>query len=94
VNLYGPAHGLPAAISGVNSFWARGYGEPPPETLIVLGLSEQSAHDKFSDCRLAGHTPDPYGIKNEETERHPDIYFCRKPKSGWAEFWKRFRYFG
>jgi 4-amino-4-deoxy-L-arabinose transferase-like glycosyltransferase len=94
LNLYGPALGLPAAISGVNSFWERGYGEPPPETLIVLGLSEQSANDNFSDCRLAGRTPNPHAIKNEETQRHPDIYICRQPKSGWSELWKKFRYFG
>src|SRR5436305_7266606 len=29
IDLYGPRHGLPPAISGVNSFWARGYGDPP-----------------------------------------------------------------
>ena len=28
INLYGPAHGLPPAISGINSFWQRGYGDP------------------------------------------------------------------
>src|SRR5208337_2832343 len=37
VNLYGPAYGLPSAISGMNSNWLRGYGDPPPQTLIVLG---------------------------------------------------------
>lgn len=30
VNLYGPAYGLPTAISGMNSNWQRGYGDPPP----------------------------------------------------------------
>jgi hypothetical protein len=29
IDLYGPGHGLPAAISGVNSYWQRGYGDPP-----------------------------------------------------------------
>src|SRR5205814_7212852 len=29
INLYGGAAGLPAAISGVNSHWGRGYGDPP-----------------------------------------------------------------
>lgn len=31
IDLYGPQYGLPNAISGVNSFWARGYGDPPPD---------------------------------------------------------------
>jgi hypothetical protein len=30
VNLYGTQYGLPRAISGVNSFWEQGYGNPPP----------------------------------------------------------------
>jgi 4-amino-4-deoxy-L-arabinose transferase-like glycosyltransferase len=94
VNLYGPANGLPAAISGVNSFWARGYGDPPPQRLIVLGLSESVVNRTFSDCRVAGHTPNPHQIENEETRDHPDIYVCHQPKSGWAEFWKNFRHFG
>ena len=39
VDLYGPARGLPQALSIVNSFWLRGYGDHPPQTLIVVGLS-------------------------------------------------------
>ena len=30
VDLYGGALGLPPAISGINSYWLRGYGDPPP----------------------------------------------------------------
>src|SRR3546814_5415372 len=37
INRYGPAYGLPTAISGINSYWARGYGDVPPTTVIVLG---------------------------------------------------------
>ena len=94
INLYGPAYGLPKAISGINSYWARGYGNPPPETLIVLGLSQRSRERFFTWCRLAGHTPNPYGIRNEETERHPDIYLCGPPRQPWPEFWNLFRYYG
>ena len=94
INLYGPHYGLPQAISGVNSFWMRGYGDPEPQTLIVLGLSQQSVERRFTSCRLAGHTWNQYGIKNEETEDHPDIFVCGPPKVAWPEFWKDFRYFG
>ena len=94
INLYGPEYGLPRAISGINSFWYRGYGDPPPQTLIIIGLSRHYMDETFSSCRLAGHTWNPYGIKNEETEDHPDIYVCGPPKDGWPEFWKDFRYYG
>ncbi len=94
INLYGPQYGLPQAISGVNSFWARGYGNPEPQTVIILGLDQDVVDRRFTACQLAGHTPNPYGVKNEETEDHPDIFVCGPPKAGWPEFWKHFRYFG
>jgi hypothetical protein len=94
INLYGPAYGLPPAISGVNSFWQRGYGDPPPETLIVIGLSRQYLEDKFAACELVAHTWNRYGILNEETRNHPDIFVCRHLRESWPEFWKNFRRFG
>jgi hypothetical protein len=94
INLYGPGYGLPQAISGVNSFWQRGYGVPPPETLIVLGISRGFLEHNFQSCEVAGHTPNPYGIENEETSDHPDIYVCHGLRQGWPEFWKDFRYYG
>jgi len=94
IDLYGPQYGLPQAISGVNSFWVRGYGNPEPQTVIVLGLSQQFLEKRFTSCRLVGHTWNLYGIKNEETGDHPEIFVCGPPKVGWPEFWKDFRYFG
>jgi len=94
INLYGPSHGLPAAISGTNSFWARGYGDPPPETLIVLGLSRRYVDSSFLSCEVAGHSRNEYGVENEETADHPDIFVCRGLRQSWPEFWKGFRHFG
>jgi hypothetical protein len=94
INLYGPAYGLPLAISGINSFYERGYGNPPPETLIVLGLSKEFLDRTFTSCQVSGHTPNPYAIHNEETSDHPDIYVCRGLRQPWPDFWKTFRYYG
>jgi hypothetical protein len=94
INLYGTEYGLPHAISGVNSFWYRGYGDPPPQTVIVIGLSRHYMDETFQSCRLAGHTWNRYRVKNEETEDHPDIYVCGPPKQAWPEFWKDFQYYG
>lgn len=94
VDLYGPSYGLPRAISGINSYWLRGYGDPPPETLIVIGLSRDSAERLLAGCTLAGHVTNAYGVKNEETTRHPDIWLCKGPRKPWPEFWRGFRYFG
>jgi hypothetical protein len=94
INLYGPRYGLPQAISGVNSFWERGYGNPPPETLIVIGLTRGFVENRFAACEVAGHTWNRFGIANEETRSHPDIFVCRHLRQSWPEFWKHLRYFG
>ena len=94
VNLYGPAYGLPQAISPIDSYWLRGYGDPPPETLIVIGIPSPQATGIFESCRLAGHTSNRFNILNEETLRHPDIFVCRGLRQPWPQFWQRAQSFG
>jgi hypothetical protein len=94
IDLYGPSLGLPKAISGVNSYWLRGYGDPPPEKLIAIGFSQAFVERNFESCALAGHTGNRYGVSNEETAEHPDIFLCGRPRRPWAELWKGFRHFG
>jgi hypothetical protein len=94
INLYGGRYRLPRAISGINSFWARGYGDPPPQTLIVIGISRRFLDRNFSSCQLTGHTWNQFGVKNEETEDHPDIFVCRGLRQSWPEFWKDLQYYG
>ncbi|MGA2182994.1 MAG: glycosyltransferase family 39 protein [Bryobacteraceae bacterium] len=93
INLFGPQYGLPRAISGINSFWQRGYGDPAPQALIVMGLSREFADEHFEACRLAGHIWNQYGVKNDESI-NSDIFVCGLPRQGWPQFWKGFRYFG
>jgi len=94
INLYGPAYGLPEAISGINSYWLRGYGDPPPQTLVVVGYTHDDTERMFEACDLAGQNTNRYGVKNEEMRDHPDIFVCRRPRLPWPDFWKRIRTFG
>jgi hypothetical protein len=94
IDLYGPEYGLPQAISGTNTAWYRGYGDPAPQTVIAVGLSHKFLDEHFGTCRWAGHNGNSYGIKNEESEDHPDIYVCGRPREGWAAFWRDFQWFG
>jgi len=93
INLYGPSHGLPRAISGVNSSWERGYGDPPPQILIVVGFPRAFVEASFDSCRLAAQNTNSLGIVNEETTERRDIFLCGPPKSGWPQFWRAFQYF-
>ena len=93
IDLFGERFGLPRAISGVNSSWERGYGDPLPEIVIVTGFSQQFVEDHFAACRLAAHPWNFYNIENEETFEHPDIFVCGAPLQGWPDFWKTFQFF-
>ncbi len=90
--LYGPKYGLPVPISPVNSFYDRGYGVPQ-ETVIVLGSRLRDEHN-FQSCRIAGHVTLPHGVRNEETDEHPEILVCHHLMLSWPEAWKEARRFG
>jgi hypothetical protein len=93
LNLYGPGQGLPGAISGVNSSWERGFGNPPPGTVVVVGYTQEFLQGEFASCRVGGHVWNHEGIQNEETIEDPDIFVCRGLKESWPEFWKKARRF-
>ncbi len=94
IDLYGSTYNLPKAISGVNSYGLRGYGDPPPSTLIVLGISRSEQKEFFETCRVAGHATNRFGVVNEETRDHPDILVCSGLREPWPQFWKHFKSFG
>jgi hypothetical protein len=81
-------------MSGTNSFWYRGYDKREPQTVIAVGLGKEEVEANFSSCVIAGKNTNPYGVENEESRDHPDIYLCRGLKTSWPEFWKKFRRYG
>jgi hypothetical protein len=92
LNVFGPAYGLPRAISGSDTFWLRGYGDPPPETLIVVGMEALWVYSFLEDCEQAGTITNPYGIQNDLTDP-PQIYICQGPRLPWPELWDRLKRF-
>jgi hypothetical protein len=94
LELYGPAHGLPEPISQVNSFWARGFGETPPENVLVTGGTLRDLVPYFESCRVAGQVRIPYGVKNEESLYHTRIFFCHHMRRDWGQVWRDERRFG
>jgi hypothetical protein len=94
IELLGPAYHLPPPISGTNSAWLRGYPATPPSVLIVLGTSREDADRMYTSCRVAGHNGNSLGVKNEESEDHPDILVCGGPRVPWPEFWEDYQGYG
>ena len=94
IEIFGPAYNLPPPISLTNSAWLRGYPTPPPTTLIVVGVSREDVDRIFTGCRLAGHNGNSEGVKNEESQYHPDIFVCGGPRLPWPDFWEKYQGFG
>lgn len=94
IALLGKAYSLPSPITAVNSGWLRGYPQTPPHTVIVLGSSRERADELFTDCRLAGHSGNAWGVVNEESRDHPDIFVCGPTRKPWSELWSHGPEFG
>jgi hypothetical protein len=93
LDLYGKQYGLPRVISGTNSLWYRGYGDPEPETVIVVGFERAYAANFFTHCESAGTVTNQYGVRNEETTHHTGLYVCRQPRRPWSAMWKEMQWF-
>jgi hypothetical protein len=91
---FGGAYHLPPPISLTNSFYLRTYPTSPPSTLIVVGWSQQGLDREFTGCRIAGHISNSLGVKNEESESHPDVFVCGPPRQPWPVFWNNNQRYG
>jgi len=92
VDLYRDRYGLPAAISRINSYGERGYGDPPPETVIAIGISRELLESRFGSCRLAAQIRNRYGVVNRNYLQ--DVFVCRGLNEGWPKFWDQLPRFG
>ena len=93
IDRYGPQFGLPPVIGTVNSYWARGVGDPSPLTVIVLGDDAEGISDTPATCTRAGQVRIPHGVENEESGR-PDIYICRDYVVPTSTLWPKKPSFG
>ncbi len=93
LELYGKVYGLPPVISGSNSMWARGYGNLPPVTVLVVGFEPQYALSFFKECERVGRVTNSYGVKNEETTNHTGLYVCSRPRQSWPEMWANMKWY-
>jgi hypothetical protein len=93
IEILGPAYHLPPALSGTNTPWLRGYPQPPPSTLIAVGLAPDFLNRELNSCQLAARIPYPTSQNNEESTQFSDIYVCGPPKQSWPAFWKNLQAF-
>lgn len=88
IDLYGPALGLPGAISGHQNYslWGtRGYSG---EVVIAIGVRPELLRRFYAQVEYVDETYHPYAMPYENTP----IYVCREPKQPLDEVWGEFKH--
>ena len=93
IDFYGPALGLPRAISGHNNFWLWGYGHPAPgATVIAVGLPFGFVHRYWSSVTRAA-TLGAGGVPIDPQEEGAPVWVCRGQRTPWRVLWPAARHY-
>lgn len=87
LDLFGPALGLPPAISGHLSYFLWGPRGYTGEVMIVLDDRRETLEQLFRSVELAGHVFHPYSMPYQ----HFDVFVCRGPRQSMAALWPRIK---
>lgn len=90
IDHFGPALGLPPAISGHNSYWLWGPGDCGGDVLLVLGSSREQLSRRFESVEAAGT------FRCEDCMPYEDgltIWVGRGLRGSLADAWPQIRHF-
>jgi hypothetical protein len=90
------ARRLPTAVSGHNSEWWWGPGNPRATTVVAVVPGDAPRYRAFlsrffTSVRPVATLSNPAGIRNQEWDGH--VYLCTGPKSPWPQLWPRMRHY-
>src|SRR5262249_50740280 len=85
VNFFGPALGLPPAVSGHMSYFLWGPGERQPEVVISYGMSRALLESMFADVRIAATISHPLA---SAWETGLVVYVCTSPTAALQAEWR------
>jgi len=96
INELGRADGLPAAVSGHNTDWWWGPGNPHAATVLVVAPGDAPRYRDylsrfFTSVQPVATLSNLTGIHNQEQGGH--IYLCTGPRSPWAQLWPLLRHY-
>jgi hypothetical protein len=96
INELGRGSGLPEAVSGHNTYWWWGPGNPRATTVVAVmpgpadGTGDAAyLRQFFTSVRVAAALSNPYGVRNQEWGGH--VYVCTGPRQPWGQMWPRLR---
>ncbi|MBX6332749.1 MAG: glycosyltransferase family 39 protein [Gemmatimonadaceae bacterium] len=84
IDLYGPRHGLPPAISTQGTYYLFGPGDRPGRVLITIGLEPEHLARLYDSVRVAGYVDTPDAVPEE---RHVPILVCTGPRQTLQALW-------
>jgi hypothetical protein len=90
IDHFGPALGLPKAISGHLTYYLWGPRGYTGEVMIVLDDNRARLSELFTSVELAGHVTHPYSMPYE----HFDVWICRGLRQPMAELWPQIKRYG
>jgi hypothetical protein len=83
IDFFGPAYGLPPAISGHQGYFLWGPRNYTGESVIVLDGDESELKRVFASVRKVAHVSHPYSMPYE----HFDVYYCQGLKKSLRQLW-------
>ena len=90
IDFYGPALGLPSAVSGHNSYWLWGPGDCSGEVLIVIGGDREDHEQSFEQVEEGA----PYRCADcMPYEAEKTIWVCRGLRAPLPEVWSRTKHY-
>lgn len=91
IDYFGPAYGLPHALSAHNSYYLWGPDGYDGSCLVVLGDERERLAELFADVQPAGRFDCRYCMPYEDGMT---IHVCRRPKRPLAAVWPEIKSFG
>jgi 4-amino-4-deoxy-L-arabinose transferase-like glycosyltransferase len=90
--------GLPQAVSGHNTYWWWGPGNPRATTVLAVtpgpadgGGDAAYLGQFFASVRAVATLSNPYGLHNQEWGGQ--VYLCTGPRLPWGQIWPQLRHY-
>jgi len=98
INELGRADGLPDAVSGQNTDWWWGPGNPHATTVVAVTAGPQGStgyaaylRQFFTSVRPVATVSNPYGMHN--IEWHGQVFVCTGLRQPWGQLWPQLRHY-
>jgi hypothetical protein len=90
IDRFGPAFGLPAAISGQNELFRQAQPPNRPVTLLAVGGGAVRVAGRNATCTVVARLDNGVGVSNEEQGQ--PVAVCRDAHQPWKAIWPQFQH--